>query len=101
MVYFAMIYDKKKFKKIFWHAKCIYKKATKKTTEAKMKVEKRISTEMVTLIVEINNITFKEIILLNRKDFDKEVKNAVMMLQLKIENYKKAQELNLIELLSN
>ena len=66
-----------------------------------MNIEKKITAEMLTLIVEINNITFKEIILLNKKDFDKEVKNAVMTLKLKVENYKKAQDLNLIELLSN
>jgi hypothetical protein len=35
MVYFAMIYDKKKSKKIFWHANCIYQTARKKQ-EAKM-----------------------------------------------------------------
>ena len=66
-----------------------------------MNIEKKITSDVLTLTVEIDKITFNEIILLSKKNFDEEVKTAVVRLKLKIENYKKAQDLNLTELLSN
>ena len=64
-----------------------------------MKVTKEVNEGLMQLSIEIDGVKFREVVFLSSKSFEVDTKKAVAILQTKIENYKKAMELDLVSLL--
>ena len=65
-----------------------------------MKIEKRVNANKLELLVTIAGVEFKEIVYLSNKFFDSNIELAIETLKIKIENYKKSIELDLVSLIN-